>query len=160
MPGISISVVSVSGSQQETHVDIPPLIPGLFLWCDASDVTLLYQDSSMKVPVVSDGDVVGALQDRSGNGRHIRQPITSKKPIYRVGVQNGLSVLEFGGVSRNIVVSPSSEHVVGVCRINGVWTIPRSPAEIEFLGEQVMYTYLSDDNRLILEKYLKEKWAL
>lgn len=72
-------------------------IAGLQFWLDFSDITTLYQDAAKTTPVTADGDVIGAAADKSGNGRDHTQATTSKKPLYKVGIQNGLSVGRFDG---------------------------------------------------------------
>jgi len=89
----------------------PPFSPtdvaGLEAWWDFSDITKLYQDSGKTTPVASDGDVIGAVVDKSGNGNDATQGTTTNKPVYKVNIQNGLSIarfitddyLDFSGVS-------------------------------------------------------------
>jgi len=54
-----------------------------FAWYDASDITTLYQDDAMTIPVTADGDPVGAIMDKSGNGAHLLQASAALKPTYR-----------------------------------------------------------------------------
>ncbi len=74
----------------------PASIPGLSAWYDPSDISTLFQDAAMTVPVTGDGQPVGAMRDKSGLGYHMLQPAASQRPIYRTA--SGLRWLEFDGV--------------------------------------------------------------
>jgi hypothetical protein len=65
-------------------------------WYDPSDVATLAQDSAGTTPVTADGDPVGRMLDKSGNGWHLTQATSGNRPTYRTG--SGLSWLEFDGV--------------------------------------------------------------
>lgn len=56
-------------------------------WYDPSDPGTLFQDASMTQPVTTDGDPVGALRDKSGNGYDLTQSVTSRRPLYRTDGQ-------------------------------------------------------------------------
>lgn len=71
---------------------VPTDIPGLQLWLDFADPTVLFTDSAGMTPVTADGDVIGRALDKSGSLNHVTQGTTANKPIYRTGIQNGLSI--------------------------------------------------------------------
>ena len=75
----------------------PLEISGCILWLDGSDTDKLYTDSAKTTPVSSDGDVVGAWEDKSGNGKDATQATTSLKPLYKVNLQNSKSGVRFDG---------------------------------------------------------------
>jgi len=75
----------------------PASIAGLVGWWDFSDISTLYQDASKTTPVASDGDVIGAVQDKSGNGNDFTQGNADLKPLYKTNIQNGLSMGRFDG---------------------------------------------------------------
>jgi len=88
-----------------TYVD-SPLIPftprKLFatgeqgVWYDPSDLSSMYQDAAMTIPVTASGDPVGAMMDLSGNGNHAIQSVSAYRPIYQTdGI---LHWLQFDGV--------------------------------------------------------------
>lgn len=58
---------------------------------DLSNINTLFTDSAKTTPVTSDGDVIGAAEDLSGNGNDILQATTANKALYKTGIQNGLS---------------------------------------------------------------------
>jgi len=65
-------------------------------WYDPSDLTTLYQDSAGTTPVAADGDPVGLMLDKSGNGNHASQSTSASRPIYRT--DGALHWLESDGV--------------------------------------------------------------
>ncbi len=84
-----------------------PALDRLFLggeqgaWYDPSDLTTLFRDSGGTIPVTADGDPVGLMLDKSGNGNHASQSVTGAKPIYRT--DGTLHWLEFDGVNAHMV---------------------------------------------------------
>jgi hypothetical protein len=65
-------------------------------WYDPSDLSTLFQDSAGTTPVTADGDPVGLMLDKSGNGNHASQSVSASRPVYRTdGVLHWLS---FDGV--------------------------------------------------------------
>jgi hypothetical protein len=81
--------------RRRVPITSPLDISGLELWLDFSDISTLYTDSAKTTPVTSDGDVIGAVEDKSGNGNDVLQITAPQKPIYKTGIQNGLSVGRF-----------------------------------------------------------------
>lgn len=65
-------------------------------WYDPSDMTSLFQDNLGTVPVTAADQVVGMMQDKSGNAHHATQATEASKPILRAS--GGLWWLEFDGV--------------------------------------------------------------
>lgn len=63
---------------------------------DISDIASLKQNSNGTGAVTADGDPVGYVADKSGNGKNIVQPTAGKRPIYRTS--GGLAWLDFDGV--------------------------------------------------------------
>jgi hypothetical protein len=74
----------------------PAALQNMRAWYDPSDLSTLFQDVAMTVPVTGDGQPVGAMRDKSGNGYHMLQPVAPKRPIYRRAFE--LHWLEFDGV--------------------------------------------------------------
>lgn len=53
------------------------------VWYDPSDLTTLFQDAAGTVPVTKDGDPVALMRDKSGNGNHAKQTVSTKRPVYK-----------------------------------------------------------------------------
>jgi hypothetical protein len=115
---------------------VPTDIAGLKLWLDFSDITTLYTDSAKTTPVTADDDVIGAAEDKSGNGKDATQAVTAKKYIYKTGIQNGLSIgrsnavddeMEFpatiiGTGARTVFIvmkNDNAANAVGIIDLNG-----------------------------------------
>lgn len=65
-------------------------------WYDPSDKSTLFQDVEGTVPVTEDGDPVALMRDKSGNGNHAVQTVSTSRPIYKTdGI---LHWLEFDGI--------------------------------------------------------------
>ena len=69
-------------------------------WYDPSDLSTMWQDSAGTTPVTADGQPVGKILDKSGNGNHATQAITSKRPTYRTS--GGTHWLDFDGVDDSL----------------------------------------------------------
>jgi hypothetical protein len=50
------------------------------VWYEPSDLSTLFQDAAGTTPVTSDGDPVGLMQDKSGNGNHATQSVSASRP--------------------------------------------------------------------------------
>lgn len=79
------------------YVD-PASISGLAAWYDFSDISTLFQNTIATVPVTTDGQGIARANDKSGKGRNILQG-GAGAPVYKTGIQGGLSVGRFTGVN-------------------------------------------------------------
>lgn len=62
-------------------------------WFDPSDLSTLFQDTAGVVPVTADGQPVGLMRDKSGNGHHMAQPSAALRPTWRTdGVRSWLEI--------------------------------------------------------------------
>ena len=78
---------------------ITPLnISGLQGWYDFSDATTLYTDAGSTL-VSSDGDLIYQANDKSGNGNNAVQATEANRPVYKVNIQNGLSIARLDAVA-------------------------------------------------------------
>jgi hypothetical protein len=75
----------------------PSDLTGLEVWYDPSDISTLWQDSARTTSVTTDADPVGALDDKSGNGRHATQATSGKRPTYKTSQFGSLSALDLDG---------------------------------------------------------------
>ena len=86
-------------------VPFDPLSLSPSAWYDFSDATTLFTDAG-STPVSSDGDLIYQANDKSGNGKHLTQITEGLRPLYKVGIQNGLSVGRFD-VTDDFLQGPS-----------------------------------------------------
>lgn len=91
-------------------------------WFDPSDLSTLFQDSTGTLPATADGDPVGRMLDKSGNGRHLFQDISAARPVLRQS--GGLTWLEFDGVDDRMVFAAmpntgTSTAILGLWRTGG-----------------------------------------
>lgn len=75
----------------------PLRLPALQAWYTFDDPTYLYQDAAMTTAVASDGDPIGAVLDRSGNGRHCIQSTAGNRPTWKTNIKNGRAVARLDG---------------------------------------------------------------
>lgn len=85
------------------------------VWYDPSDKSTLFQDVAGTVPVTKDGDPVALMRDKSGNGNHAVQTVSTARPIYKTdGI---LHWLKPDGVDdslfTNYIVKPPMSLYVG-----------------------------------------------
>jgi len=80
------------------------------IWLDPSDLSTLFQDSSGTTPVTADGDPVGLIRDKSGNGNHASQATAASRPVYKT--DGTKSWLLFDG-SDDFLVTPSIDFTGG-----------------------------------------------
>ncbi len=83
----------------------PLLISDLVSWWDLSDISSLFQTDDTSTPVTADGDTIGRVNDKSVNGHNIVQATAAKRPLYKTGILNGLSVGRFDGVDDLLTVT-------------------------------------------------------
>lgn len=89
------------------------------IWLDPSDFTTMFQDSAGTTPVTADGQPVGLILDKSGNGNHASQATAAARPLYKT--DGTYHWLQFDGVDDSIVSSPFSSNIVdGVTNILGL----------------------------------------
>lgn len=106
----------------------PSDISGLRAWWDVNDSATLRQNSDGSGAVTSDGDPVGWLADRSGNGYTLTQGTAANRPSYRVDISNGRPMLHFDGTNDHLSRSnvPLMRNVSGATLV--VVSIPDNPA--------------------------------
>ena len=91
------------------------------VWYDPSDISSMYQDAAMTIPVTANGDPIGAMMDLSGNGNHATQTVSASRPTYQTdGI---LHWLAFDGVDDFIKSSGflrTTPHVIAFGMMFGV----------------------------------------
>lgn len=70
-------------------------------WYDPSDVSTLFQDDAGTVPVTQPGDPVGKMLDKSGNGFHLTQTNSARRPLWQLD-SDGRAYLQFSGTGQNL----------------------------------------------------------
>ncbi len=94
-------------------------------WFDPSDLSTLFQDSAGTILATADGDPVGRVLDKSGNGRHLVQDINAARPILRHS--GGGTWLEFDGVDDRMAFAEmlntgTATAILGLWRTTGTST--------------------------------------
>jgi len=105
-PMIRPMINSILGS--ETEFSILDLFTGgqQGAWYDPSDLSTLFQDAAGTTPVTADGDPVGLMTDKSGNGNDASQAVAAARPTYKTdGI---LHWLEFDGVDDGLALYTST----------------------------------------------------
>lgn len=99
------------------------------IWYDPSDLSTLWQDSARTIPVTSDGDPIGAMDDKSGNGNHALQATAGKLPIYKTS--GGLHWFEFDAANDflatgniDFTATDKMSFFAGLHKANDVLSVP------------------------------------
>jgi len=66
-------------------------LPSIVIQWDFSDVSTLFQDVALTTPVTANGQTIGGITDKSGNGKTLTQSNAGLRPFYKTGAQNSLS---------------------------------------------------------------------
>jgi hypothetical protein len=92
-------------------------------WYDPSDLRSMFQDAAGTIPAAVDAPV-GRMEDKSGNGNHVLQPIAEARPMLRQG-GNGALYIETDGVGQRLWAAfpmPARfERVSAIRKISDAW---------------------------------------
>lgn len=77
---------------------LEPILENLVSWHDADYAAGLWQDSARTTPATANSDPVGAMDDRSGNNRHVTQATGANRFVLATNALNG----------KNVVLSPAA----------------------------------------------------
>lgn len=90
----------------------PDDIADQWVWLDAQDTSTLFQDSCSTAasPVTASGQTIGCWQDKSGNGAHATQTVTSREPTYLTGGINSRASVEFPAANDCMVFDSNIYH--------------------------------------------------
>lgn len=105
-------------------------------WYDISDTSTLYQDSAGTIAVTSDGDPVGLVQDKSGNGANATQSTSAARPVYNVTpdrltldkVDDNMSVNLASPVSGSMIMALNNGIIVAEISASSNWELTSNPA--------------------------------
>ncbi len=91
--------LSLTGNMSLTGAStFSPLALSPSAWYDPSDLATLFQNSNGTGAVTADGDPVGYMADKSGNGNHlVRRTDDANRPLYKTS--GGLHWLLFDGTN-------------------------------------------------------------
>lgn len=107
---------------------LPTDVAGLLLWLDFSDILTLFTDAAKTDQVDADGDVIGAAEDKSGNGNDATQTVAGSKPLFRTGIFNGssgaLSAARFDGVDDALAMALALENAKTIFVAGKINTVP------------------------------------
>lgn len=124
------------------------LTPAVFSPFDISDLhflfqadTGLYQDDAKTTPVASDGDLVGAWEDQSGNGHDLTQGTSDRRPTWKDSL-GGFNAVDW--VSSNDLLINTSHSLTQPWTMVAVGRFPAGTGSTEHFW---MFTGL-DTNRL------------
>jgi hypothetical protein len=78
-----------------------PPMTGLKLWVRADVDT--WQDAGFTTAASADSDPVAGWKDQSGNANHVTQATSTKRPLLKLNIQNGLPALLFDGVDDYLI---------------------------------------------------------
>lgn len=87
-------------------------IYSLKFWADFSDKTTLFTDSSRTTMVSADGDPIGGIFDKSGQGRHASQT-GAARPLYKTNIQYGKSASLYNGTTQFLEINSLSSIFSG-----------------------------------------------
>jgi len=100
------------------------------VWYDPSDLSTLFQDSAGTTPVTADGDPVGLMLDKSGNGFHATQVTAGNRPVYKTdGVT---SWLQCTAASSHFMTHTANAPETG--EFLGVYAFESSASVVPFLA--------------------------
>lgn len=94
---------------------VPTSIAGCVLWLPpvAGFSGYMYTNAAGISEVTSDGQVLGRWEDASLTGNAATQTTAGDKGIYKTGIQNGLPMILFDGVSDHLRMDSVANYVTG-----------------------------------------------
>ena len=128
------SIITISGGfaldVQQGIIGIGQNLPLPAVWYDFSDITTLFQDDAKTTPVTTNGDPIGAVEDKTGNGQDLTQSNASNKPVYTTNVQNGLSVADTDPTGNALWVDRVTASWTTIPRPYTIYAVGRTPATV------------------------------
>lgn len=74
----------------------PDDVATLDAWWDFSDASTMFTDTTFTTPVANDADAIAAVTEKTASV-NVTQTTAGDRPLYKTGIQNGLSVARFTG---------------------------------------------------------------
>lgn len=108
-------------------------------WYDPSDLSTLWKDDARTSQVTADGDTVAVMDDKSGNGNHLRQTTAANRPTYRTS--GGLHWLEFDGSNDDMETNALSTTVLDSSNSGAYLGIAFDPDDANNGGERIFEEY-------------------
>lgn len=108
---------------------------------DISITSSVFTDDGV-TPVTADGDLVYRVNDLSGNGHHLIQATSSKRPLYKID-GNGKPYLLFDGVDDNLL--ESGTFTIGPVPVSVAACLRR---DTDAVVNQIFGAATSDSNRI------------
>lgn len=100
-----VAYIYNSGAVKDIAGSSPKLVPGLEAWVDAADIDQIKASSSC-TGAVANGDAVGCVMDKSGQGNNFTQATSGARPIYVTNVKKGNPVFRMlGGSAQTVTTS-------------------------------------------------------
>ena len=134
-------------------------------WYDPSDISSLFQDTAGTTPIVTSGQTIARVNDKSGNDLNATQPATAARPSYIVDadgafiqhdpVDDALTVTlpDLGTVATVAYVTRSEVRLLEDQTISGSYTLPQQ----ELAGFVVIDRALTFAEKVNLIRYLASK---
>lgn len=137
LPGLAV--------MRRNALDMPtPGNLGAAGWWDPSDLSTVWQDSARTTPVTADGQPVGCVDDKSGNGRNATQATSSRRPLWRTS--GGFSWLEFDGVDDALTFSDAG--ALTQATLAGAFQCTNTGSRVGFfIMNQALYANLSPSEK-------------
>lgn len=96
----------------------PTSLPGIECWHEIGLGGLFQDSTGTTTPAVADGDPIGYVPDRSGNGNHLTQATAGNRPLLRPTGVGGAPSGQLDGLGDNWTMGIT----VGNSKANGTWT--------------------------------------
>ena len=140
------------------------------VWLDSCDLTTMFQDAAGTIPVTANGDPVGLIKDKSGNGNHATQTLSAARPVYketpfRLSVDKVDDALTINFIKRIIgtmtIASTTSIATYGVdIAVGDLLIDSKFFPHTNIVGITILEGELLEKDRLEIVKYYVAKGAV
>jgi hypothetical protein len=119
-----------------------PPTTNMIVWLDASDLTTLFQDSSLTTPVTTLGQSVGGWRDKSVNARTYTQSTTGNRGTYTTG-----PCVLFNGSSQFLF----STNMPASCNNNDIFIVTKPLTLAQNSSWRTLFRGQNADHQVIIE---------